>query len=342
MISRPVHIMEVCGTHTMAIARSGIKKILPPQIKLISGPGCPVCVTDQSAIDQAIKLARQPNVIMTTFGDMMRVPGSTGSLSDARTAGADIRTLYSPMDAVEIAQQHKEKNIVFMGVGFETTSPTIAATVMHARTKRLNNFFVLTHFKLLFPALAALANSADMHIDGFICPGHVSVITGTKPYEIFARKYKKPCVITGFEDSDIINGITRLMRLIRTHAPRVEIEYTRAVRPNGNTRARNILYSVFKPVDSFWRGFGSIPKSGLAFKKAYKQFDAESRFSLSLPASKPPKGCLCGDILRGVRVPSECRHFGKRCTPEHPIGPCMVSSEGTCAAEFRYGTYHYE
>ena len=332
-----IKLMEVCGTHTMAIARFGVKRLLPKPIELISGPGCPVCVTAQGEIDKAIAIAGMRDVIMATFGDMMRVPGTNESLADKKRHGADIRVVYSCLDALDIAAQNPGKRVVFMGVGFETTSPTIAATVKEAKRRKLRNFFVLAHFKLLFPALAALAQSRKVDIDGFICPGHVSVITGINPYREFVRKYKKPCVITGFDESDIIEGITRLVEQIKQKRSTAEIEYTRAVKKQGNATARKTLFSVFEPRDSQWRGLGVIKKSGLKLKRAYRQFDADRQFKVVLPKVKNNRGCVCGEVLQGIKSPQECRLFKKACTPQHPIGPCMVSSEGACAAYYKYG-----
>ncbi len=329
--------MEVCGTHTMAIARAGIKKILPAGITLLSGPGCPVCVTAAQDIDRALAIGRRKGVIMTTFGDMMRVPGSRGSFQDLKREGRDIRIVYSCLDALEIAQRHPRRDVVFMGVGFETTAPTVAATVLQAKKERIRNFSVLPYFKLIFPALEALLLSDAARIDGFICPGHVSVITGSRPYEKIVRRFGRPCVITGFEPSDILKGISALIRAHRMRRPRVVIEYKRAVRPDGNKKARRLLDTVFEPATAAWRGLGAIKVSGLAFRRAYRDFDAIRRWPVRVPASKDPAGCLCGDVLRGIKTPVDCRLFRKKCTPEHPVGPCMVSSEGTCAAHYQYG-----
>ncbi|MFH1380412.1 MAG: hydrogenase formation protein HypD [bacterium] len=334
---RIIRIMEVCGTHTMAIARYGIKNLLPGHIQLISGPGCPVCVTAQEDLDKAIQIAQLPDVIMTTYGDMMRVPGNRTNLLSIKKQGADVRVVYSCLDALKTAQDNPQKKVVFMGVGFETTAPTIAETIREAKKQKINNFFVLANLKLLFPALDALADAPDLRVDGFICPGHVSVITGTAPYKKFAQKFKKPCVITGFLDTDIIKGIKRLIELIHAHKHTVEIEYTRAVKHAGNATARKLLSSVFSPSEASWRGLGVLKKSGLTFKPAYKHFDADKEFNIKISKKNPITGCICGDILRGVHTPQDCRLFKKRCTPQQPVGPCMVSSEGTCAAYFKYG-----
>jgi len=332
-----IKLMEVCGTHTMAIAKAGIRELLPSSIELISGPGCPVCVTSQNDIDRAIEIARIKDVIMTTFGDMMRVPGTRGSLEEVKRRGPDVRVVYSCLDALHIARNNPGKSVVFMGIGFETTSPTVAETILQAKSQGIKNFFVLSDFKLIFPALFALAQSEKIRIDGFICPGHVSVITGSRPYEKLAKRYKKPCVITGFDEIDIIKGIKRLIGQIRTRTYKVEIEYKRAVKKEGNIKARRILDSVFTVCDSEWRGLGAIKRSGLKLRKEFKDFSAEKEFKIKLPKAVAPKGCICGELLQGISSPSECELFKKVCTPQNPVGPCMVSSEGTCAAFYRYG-----
>jgi len=329
--------MEVCGTHTMAIARSGIRRLLPKNIELISGPGCPVCVTSQFDIDKAVEVARIKDVIMTTFGDMVRVPGSKASFDDVRRAGADIRVVYSCLDALDIAEGNPHKRVVFMGVGFETTSPTIAATIAQARKRRINNFFVLSNFKLIFPALEAIARSKEIKINGFICPGHVSVITGTLPYEKIAKRYKIPCVITGFDDIDVIKGIKRLVEEVINKEAGVEIEYKRVVKKAGNRAAQRIMDEVFVAGDSRWRGLGLIKKSGLKIRESYGSFDAEKEFRVKVSSAREPRGCSCGQVLQGIKSPLDCKLFKKVCSPRNPVGPCMVSSEGTCAAYYRYG-----
>lgn len=331
-----IKLMEVCGTHTMAIAKEGIKKLLPGNIELVSGPGCPVCVTPMNDIDRAIEVSRQENVIMATFGDMLRVPGTKGNLESLKARGRDIRVIYSPMDALNIARENPDKKVVFMGVGFETTSPTVAATVIEAKKRKICNLFVLSNFKIIFPALEALASSKRIKIDGFMCPGHVSVITGSGPYEKVSVRYKKPCVITGFEPADILKGIERLINQVKNKEHKVEIEYKRAVNRKGNTTAKKILGSVFEERDSEWRGLGVIPKSGLKLKKKYEDFDAEKKFRINIPKASKTRGCICSEILQGVKSPRDCKLFGKSCTPGNPVGPCMVSSEGTCAACYRY------
>ena len=333
-----IKLMEVCGTHTMEIARSGIKRLLPKDIELISGPGCPVCVTAQDDIDRAVEISQKKDVIMTTFGDMLRVPGSRGSLEDAKGEGADIRVVYSCTDALDIARNNPGKTVIFMGIGFETTSPTVAATVIKAKKEKVTNFFVLSAFKLIFPALEALSASRRVAIDGFMCPGHVSVITGSKPYEAISRRYRKPCVITGFETADILKGIERLVKKVKSRKYGVEIAYERAVTKSGNKTAKAVLNSVFEPADSAWRGLGVIKRSGLRLRKKYASFDAEKKFKVKLPkTNNAPRGCICGEVLLGAQLPPDCGLFKKKCTPRHPVGPCMVSSEGTCAAYYKYG-----
>ncbi len=331
-----IRLMEVCGTHTMAIAKAGIKRLLPDRVELISGPGCPVCVTSQGDIDKAQQIALAQDVIMTSFGDMMRVPGSKNSLQDLKAQGHDIRIVYSCLDALAIARKNPDKRVVFMGVGFETTSPTVAATILQARREKIKNFFVLSNFKLIFPALETIAGAKDLKIDGFICPGHVSVITGSLPYAKIARHFKKPCVITGFDTADILKGIERLINLIKGNKNEVEIEYKRAVKKEGNKTARKVLNSVFDVCDARWRGFGEIKKSGLKIKKAFRDFDASREFNIKTPRPEVSHGCLCGEVLKGAKTPLDCKLFKKRCTPQAPIGPCMVSTEGTCAAYYRY------
>jgi len=326
--------MEVCGTHTMAIARAGIRRMMPANLKLLSGPGCPVCVTPQETIDYAIELAKRKDVIITTFGDMVRVPGTKGNLEIYHP-----RVVYSAMDSLKIAQENPDKDVVFIGVGFETTSPTIAATVLEAGQRKIKNFYIIPAFKLIPPALEFIAKSPEIGVNGFILPGHVSTIIGSKPYEFIAQKYHIPGCITGFEPIDILMGIKNLVEQIARNEARIDIEYKRVVRPQGNKTALKMLEKVFEPVNSNWRGIGNIPDSGLTLKKEFESFDATKRYEIKISESKEPKGCICGKILLGVRIPPECPLFGKRCTPSNPVGACMVSSEGSCAAYYRYGNY---
>lgn len=343
----PICLMEVCGTHTMAIFRHGIRSLLPDTITLQSGPGCPVCVTDQADIDAFVRLARRDDVVITTFGDLMRVPGNGSSLQQERADGADVRVVYSPLDAVQIAREISGKTVVFLGVGFETTAPAIAATLITARQMALENFCVYPAHKTVPPALTTLMAHRANHqnqpgIDGFLLPGHVSVIIGLHAYEDFRKQFNTPCVVTGFEPVDILEGIRRLTRQIENGEARLDNAYSRAVTEAGNTKAREMMTHVFKPCDARWRGIGLIPGSGLAIRKDFSAFDATRRFALdtlditdAAPVAEP-KGCACGDILIGVKTPPECALFRTTCTPMAPVGPCMVSSEGTCAAYYRY------
>ncbi len=334
--TKPARFMEICGTHTVAIFKNGVREVLPDHIGLISGPGCPVCVTATRDIDKAIKLARIPDVIVTTFGDMLRVPGSVSSLQKEKGRGADVRMVYSTMDSLAIARRHPEKKVIFLGVGFETTAPTIAAAVVAAEAEGIKNFSVLSSHKLLPPAMDALLSGGELDVSGFMCPGHVSTVIGTASYEAVAAQYHTPCVVMGFEPLDILQGIYMLVSQIEAGEARVEIQYRRAVAPQGNPNALQIMNRVFEPCDAPWRGLGIIPKSGLALRDAYRAFDAEALFDLKMPDSPEPPGCKCGEILRGVKTPTECKLFRDVCTPESPVGPCMVSSEGTCAAYYKY------
>jgi hydrogenase expression/formation protein HypD len=339
-IGRPLKLMEVCGTHTVEIFRHGIRDVIPKNVTLLSGPGCPVCVTSVHDVDAAIAIAENPGVIMATFGDMMRVPGGTESMLEARSRGADIRVLYSPMDALQLARQEQDREVVFFATGFETTSPLIAGTIVHAEQMGVKNFSVYVSHKLVPPALKALLDSSDVRVDGFILPGHVSTIIGRKPYEFVAEEYKKPSVITGFEAKEIIEGILMIVRQIARKRADVEIQYRSAVRDEGNPRAVALLDKYFEPADAYWRGIGVIPKSGLKLRERYASFDANRRFNPPASNAAEPDLCSCGDILRGVKIPTECALFGTGCTPDAPVGPCMVSAEGSCAAYYKYGNYH--
>jgi hydrogenase expression/formation protein HypD len=331
-----IRIMEVCGTHTVSIFRSGLRGLLPPQIVLLSGPGCPVCVTPTSYIDHAIELGRRPGIIIATFGDMVKVPGSYSNLERERAKGADIRVVYSVTDAVKIAESAAQKKVVFLGVGFETTAPTIASAIMEARKKGLKNFHVLSAHKLIPPAMEALLADKEVKIDAFLCPGHVSVIIGAKSYQSLSEKFKKPCVISGFEPLDVLQSILMTLTQISEGTSKSEIQYTRCVTWDGNTAARRLLESVFEVCDANWRGLGIIPDSGLKIKEEFASFDASLQFEIELPKEHSDPRCLCGDVLRGAKTPPQCRLFARVCTPESPVGPCMVSSEGTCSAYFKY------
>lgn len=336
---RPVRLMEVCGTHTVSIFRSGIRSVLPETLALLSGPGCPVCVTDQAEIDAFIEVSRQPGVIVATFGDLMRVPGSTSSLQRERADGRDIRVVYSTVDALAIARKHPDRPVVFLGVGFETTAPTIAAAVLSAAAGRLDNFSVLSAHKTVPPALSALMSMEGVRIDGFILPGHVSVIIGLDAYRPFFDRHRIPCVVTGFEPADILQAIAAMIEQIESGKPRLVNAYPRAVSEQGNRKAQEIMSQVFEPSDACWRGIGVIPASGLRIREAYAAHDAGRRFALAAAEAEPPRGCACGEILTGKKTPPECALYKKVCTPLDPVGPCMVSSEGTCAAYYRY---HHE
>jgi hydrogenase expression/formation protein HypD len=331
-----VRLMEVCGTHTVAIFRNGIRSLLPKSIALLSGPGCPVCVTPQQEIDAFIKAASVKDVMVATFGDLLRVPGSDSSLERERAEGKEVRVVYSAFDALDLAKRHPKKEIVFLGVGFETTAPTIAATLLEGRKRKLRNFSVFSEHKMVPPALHALISADETRIDGFICPGHVSVIIGTKAYLPVADKHHIPCVIAGFEPADILQAIYMLIKQIHQGEAKTENGYGRAVTFEGNEKARMVMYEVFEPEDAIWRGIGTIAQSGLKIRKELEAFDAEKRFDLRVPDSKEPKGCACGEILMGLKTPPECPLYGKTCAPSHPVGPCMVSTEGTCAAYFKY------
>ena len=333
---KKMQLMEVCGTHTVSIFRAGIRSVLPDTIALLSGPGCPVCVTDQQEIDAFIALSKMDDVIITTFGDLMRVPGTTTSLQKERANGRDIRIVYSTMDAVGIAAKNPDHKVVFLGVGFETTAPTIAAAVITARQMNLKNFYVYSAHKLVPPALEALMSMDQVKIDGFILPGHVSVIIGVDAYRPFFDKYHISCVVAGFEPVDILQAIAMLTEQIDTGRPKLENAYGRAVTSAGNLKAQKVLEDVFQTADVAWRGIGIIPKSGLKIKDEYASYNAEVMFDIRLPESEDPKGCACGEILIGTKIPPECALYKKACTPIDPVGPCMVSTEGTCAAYYRY------
>ena len=339
-INRPIKLMEVCGTHTVEIFRHGIRDVIPKSITLLSGPGCPVCVTSVRDVDAAIAIAQVPGVTLATFGDMMRVPGGKESLLDARSKGADVRVLYSPLDALSLAQKEPNREIVFFGTGFETTSPLFAASIAHAEQAGVRNISVYAAFKLVPPALRALLDSPDVRVDGFILPGHVSTIIGKKPYDFVASQYRIPSVITGFEAAEIIEGILMIVRQIAQKRAAVEIQYRNVVREEGNPRAVALLGRYFEPADAYWRGIGVIPGSGLSLREEYAAFDAQKKFNPPPSDAVEPELCSCGDILRGVKIPTECALFGTGCTPDDPVGPCMVSTEGSCAAYYKYGNYH--
>ncbi len=330
-------LMEVCGTHTMSIYQHGIRSLLPAQVRLVSGPGCPVCVTPISYVDEAVAYARRPQTIVATFGDMIRVPGSTSNLQREKAEGADVRIVYSPLDAVSIAEKNPEKTVIFLGVGFETTAPTIGGSLLEAEKRNLKNFFVLCAHKTMPAAMIALTSDPELKVDGYICPAHVSAVIGSDAYQPLAEDFGVPCVVTGFEPVDMLRGIQMLVRQVVAGEAKVECEYSRIVKPAGNQTAQAILAKVFEPCDAEWRGIGPIPESGLRLREAYRKFDALIALPVEVEAPREHKGCLCGEILKGKVSAKDCPLFRKTCTPEHPIGACMVSSEGTCAAEYKYG-----
>lgn len=332
----PANIMEVCGTHTVAIFRYGIRGVLPANINLISGPGCPVCVTAQEDIDKVIELAKIPSVIIATFGDMVNVPGSFSTLDKEKAKGAKVKVVYSPSDAINIAKENQDKDVVLVAVGFETTAPSIAATIISAKKDKVKNFYIISLCKTIPAALRALIGTEEVKVNGFILPGHVSTIIGSQPYHFIAEEFKIPSVIAGFEPLDILQGIYFLLKQIDKKEARVEVQYTRAVKTQGNKKAMSILYQVFEETSSIWRGMGEIKNSGLKLKKEFREFDILSKYKIKTNTRKI-KNCLCGEILRGVRTPLQCPLFAHLCTPSRPVGPCMVSGEGTCSAYYKYG-----
>lgn len=341
-IDRPVKLMEICGSHTVAIFRAGIKSLLPQNVQMVSGPGCPVCVTAMVDMDRMIALSGPDigdDVIVATFGDMIRVPGTRSSLERERARGADVRIAATPLEALKWADENPSKLVVFLGVGFETTSPTIGACVLRAKQAGLTNFTVYPAFKLLPPALNALLEDPDVALDGFLCPGHVSVMLGADSYKTVAETYCKPCVIAGFEPLDILLGISELCDQLADNSHEVKNSYGRAVTDTGNRKAMEMLMEVFTPDDASWRGLGPIPLSGLAFRDEFAGYDAIRRFNLeNVETGTEPGGCACGKVLRGMIDPVECPLFGSECTPDSPVGSCMVSSEGSCAAWYKYSS----
>ncbi len=338
LTKNPATVMEVCGTHTMAAARFGLKSLLPPGVKLISGPGCPVCVTAQIDLDAFLALGTEPHVILASFGDMLRVPGTDITLEGLRAQGADVRVVYSPLDAVELARQTPEKHVVFFGVGFETTMPATALAIKTAAHYGLDNFSVWCVHKTMPAALKALLSSGEVRVSGLLCPGHVTTIIGAEAYDFIPAIFNLPCAVTGFEPIDMLLGIESILRQLKQGKAIVDNVYTRAVQVPANPRAQALLAEVFAPEDAQWRGLGIIPGSGAGIRAAYVRFDARARFpqvweNLTPP---PPSACRCGEVLRGVLRPVECPLFAARCTPAQPLGPCMVSNEGACAAAYRY------
>ncbi len=329
-------LMEVCGTHTVAIARNGIRNLMPEGIRLASGPGCPVCVTSNRDIDTVIALARVENVTIATFGDMTRVPGSTSSLLKEQAAGRSIQIVYSPLDALNLAQDCPDREIVFVGVGFETTTPLVAMSIKRAKAMGLKNFSVFAAHKNMPGALETIVNDPELKVDALILPGHVSTIIGMEPYRFLAEKYGIAGVITGFEPVDVLQGIAMIMRQLHEGRAEIEIAYARGVMAEGNPTAMAAIDEVFETCPAIWRGLGEIPDSGYRIRPEYREFDAVLRFDPEIEPTQDPKGCRCGDVLRGIMAPNECPLFRKVCSPENPVGPCMVSSEGSCAAYYRY------
>ncbi len=333
---RQINIMEVCGTHTVSIFRNGIKSILPKGIKLLSGPGCPVCVTDQSYIDIVLQLASRDDCLIATYGDMIRVPGKGGSLETKQTK-ANVKVVLSSEDALQLAKDNPDKIIVFVAVGFETTAPATAVVVKEAARENINNFCILSGHKLVVPAMRALLSEKNHNIDGFLCPGHVSVIIGYGAFTEIVEDFGRPCVVAGFEPLQIIEGLAEICRQLSVNKPELKSVYTAVVTEKGNTTAQKIIDECFEPADGYWRGLGKIKKSTLILKDKYSEFDAFKRFDITETPTEETSGCRCGEVLCGLIEPPECNLFEKSCTPQTPVGPCMVSSEGACAAWFKYG-----
>ena len=336
---KTINIMEVCGTHTMAIAKNGITQLLPESINLISGPGCPVCVTPREEIDRVIEIIKKYDITLFTFGDMIRVPGTNSSLGYEKSSGKKIRICYSPADAFDFAIKNPHDKILFLAIGFETTAPITAALAKRALYASANNFYIYSMHKIIPPAIGVLLEDPKTRIDGFLMPGHVCTVTGFKPFNFIAEKYRTPAVISGFEPANILQSIYEILKQIECGKPEVYNVYRKVVKPGGNPVAFNLIYEVFETIDSNWRGIGNIKNSGLRFKDNYRAFDAIEAFPVDQINSKDIPGCECGNILKGIKKPCDCRKFARICTPDNPIGPCMVSSEGACAAYFKYYTH---
>jgi len=336
-VTRPLRIMEVCGSHTMAIFRNGLRTVLPPGMELISGPGCPVCVTSASHMDAFISIADRADIRVAVFGDLFRVPGSHGSLANASARGARIDIVYSPMDGLEIAEKNPGELVVFLGVGFETTTPGIAATILAAKNRNIKNFALFSTQKTMPAPMYSLLNDPELKIDGLLCPGHVSSIIGAGAWQPLVDEFDLACVVGGFETADLLKSLTLLARQVGRDEQKVENIYPRAVSWEKNMRADQMVEKIFQPADMEWRGLGVIPESGLQIRDEYADFDAEKRLDIKLVPTMEPRGCICGQILKGIKIPTECPLFDTGCTPGNPIGPCMVSSEGTCAAYHKYG-----
>ncbi|NLD44593.1 MAG: hydrogenase formation protein HypD [Chloroflexi bacterium] len=335
--TRAVRLMEFCGGHTHAILQHGLRQLLPPTVTLRSGPGCPVCVTSAHDLDVAIALAGVPGAILATFGDMVRVPGSRESLHDARARGADVRVVYSPLDALTLAEAHPGRPVIFLAVGFETTAPTVAATLLRAEERGVGNLYVQSLHKLTLPAVRAILADGEVRLDGVIGPGHVATVTGSRAWRLLPDEYRVPCAIAGFEPVDLLAAILALVEMAEDGRPDLANTYGRSVRPEGNPRAQEVMLRAFHEVDAEWRGLGTLPGSGLGLREALAHRDAARVFRVDVPPPAPPRGCRCGDIVRGALEPGDCPLFRVACTPARPAGPCMVSAEGACAAYFRYG-----
>jgi hydrogenase expression/formation protein HypD len=337
---RHYKIMEVCGGHTHAIYKHGVEDLLPDEIELVHGPGCPVCVIPMGRQDDAIAIAERPEVIFTTFGDMLRVPASNGSLLDAKARGADVRMVYSPLDALKLARENPDREVVFFAIGFETTTPSTALTLQRAQAEGIRNFFVFCNHVTIIPAIRAILDSPDLRLDGFIGPGHVSTVIGIRPYRFIARDHGRPVVVSGFEPLDVLQGVYMILRQLRDSRSEVENQYSRVVRDEGNALALRAIAATMELRTTFeWRGLGFISQSALKLRPELSEFDAELRYELPGVRVADPKACQCGEVLKGVIKPWECKVFGTACTPDHPIGTCMVSSEGACAAYYNYGRY---
>jgi hydrogenase expression/formation protein HypD len=333
----PVRLMEVCGTHTVAIARGGIRPLLAGAVTMLSGPGCPVCVTPDGYIDAAIALGTERGALLASFGDMLRVPGTSSSLEKEKGAGLEVRVVYSPLDAVTLAAATPDREVVFLGVGFETTAPAIGGAIRTAAERGARNFSVLSSVRTIPEAMGVLAADPEVRIEGFLCPAHVSVVIGTDAYRPVAQRYGIPCVVAGFEPLDILMGISMLLRQKKEGVARVENEYSRVATAAGNRKAQELIRDVFVRCDTGWRGIGVIQGSGLRIADRYASFDAEKRFGVPVVFAPERSACRCGDVLKGKILPVDCPLFGKACVPEEPYGPCMVSSEGSCAAYYKYG-----
>lgn len=333
-----VNLMEVCGTHTMSIAKSGIRSLLPQNVKLLSGPGCPVCVTPPEVIDAYLALAMEKDIILCTYGDLMRVPGSArgDNLHRRKALGAQVEIVYSPLDALELAKEKPERQVVFLGAGFETTAPGTAVALLEAKAQGVSNFTVLSMLKRVEPALRALMQDPEFNVQGFLCPGHVATILGEGGFRFLPEEYQMPAVIAGFEPEEILNAIDLLLEQIESHCPRLQNAYPAAVRPEGNPAARKVMEQVLMHRDDLWRGLGSIPQSGLGLRPEYADWDAEKRFQLTYVETKMELPCRCGEVIQGKLSPQSCPLFGTVCVPEEPVGPCMVSGEGACAAAYKY------